>query len=148
MSVWSCHIIKNLPWRWATSDNTPTVCSSYRKLERTAITKLKTNETNQCLDDKKHIFCFRGGKKELDQFAFILTWQDNQDLLFQKVFFSEECAYLFGCLSSWSTQDNKIWPFSNETKNQTNGKLLFETNVRMCIFKLQYLNYKPHRNKI
>ena len=85
MSVWSCHILKNLPWRWATSDNTPTVSSNH-KLKRTAITKQRTNGMNQrWIRNMKHIFCFGGGKK-----SYIILypiWRDKiPDLLFQKVF--------------------------------------------------------------
>ena len=135
MVVWSCHIIKNLPWRWATSDNTPTRIILPQNLKRQLLSVLRLMKridawywNERRVWNKENIFEEEDGKRifEISLHSF---WHDKinprRDLPFQKVSFWKECSRC--CLVVYHNDLHKTTRFGHfptKFKNQTNGKVI------------------------
>ena len=103
MVVWSCHIIKNLPRRRATSDNTPTRITLPQNLKRQLLSKLRLMKRidatywNERWYEIRKIFVKRRIKTRSFEISLHSFWHDKirprRDLPFQKVIFWKECSY-------------------------------------------------------
>ena len=103
MVVWSCHIIKNLPWRRATSDNTPTRIILPQNLKRQLLSnrrlmkRIDATYWNERWYETRKTFVKRRMKTRSFEISLHSFWHDKikprRDLPFQKVTFWKECSW-------------------------------------------------------
>ena len=100
--MWSCHIIKNLPWRRATSDNTPTKITLPQNLKRQLLSnrrlmkRIDATYWSERWYETRKTFVKRRMKTRSFEISLHSFWHDKirprRDLPFQKVTFWKECS--------------------------------------------------------